>query len=280
MKIGSSEFRWGERTYVMGILNTSPDSFSGDGVANVEAALAQARRFVDEGVDILDVGGESTRPGVQGIDVEEEIRRVVPVVERLAREIKVPISVDTSKYEMARLALAAGAAILNDQWGLKKEPRLAGLAAQHRVPVILMSNQRDIGGFDAGNARDTAGYQDAVSEVLNALRFGIDIARKAGVPDENIIVDPGIGFGKTWQQDLEIIRRLKELKVLNKPILVGTSRKSLIKIVLALPAKDRVEGTAATVAISIANGADIVRVHDVKQMVRVSKMADAIVRGI
>jgi dihydropteroate synthase len=173
----------------------------------------------------------------------------------------------------------AGAIILNDQWGLKKEPRLAELAAERKAPIILMSNQRDKGGYDAGIGRDTADYNDVMAEVISSLRRSIDIALKADVLKENIIIDPGIGFGKTWQQDIEIIRRLKELKTLDFPILIGTSRKSLIKMVLNLPADQRVEGTAATVAISIANGADIVRVHDVKQMVRVCKMTDAIVRS-
>ena len=275
-----TEFHWGKRTYVMGIVNVSPDSFSGDGASDVATAVAQACRFVDEGADILDIGGESTRPGFSQITVEEELQRVVPVIERLASKIKVPISVDSSKYEVAQQALAAGASILNDQWGLKTEPKLAELAAKRNIPIILMSNQRDIGGYDSGIGRDTAGYEDVMTKVITSLRTSLAAAKRAGVPKENIIIDPGIGFGKTWQQDIEIIRRLRELKALGLPILIGTSRKSLIKMVLSLPANQRVEGTAATVAISIANGADIVRVHDVKQMVRVCKMTDAIIRGI
>jgi len=277
---GNIVFKWGERTYVMGIVNASPDSFSGDGSADKEAAVAQACRFVDEGADILDIGGESTRPGFAQVTVEEEIRRVVPLIEQLASRTKVPISVDTSKYEVARQALEAGAAIINDQWGLKTEPRLVELAAKNNAPLILMSNQRDIGGYDAAAGRDTANYNDVMMKVIVSLQQSILVARQAGVPNENIIIDPGIGFGKTWQQDIEIIRRLRELKVMGLPILVGASRKSLIKMVLNLPTNQRVEGTAATVAISIANGADIVRVHDVKQMARVCKMTDAIVREI
>jgi dihydropteroate synthase len=273
------EFHWGERTYVMGIVNTSPDSFSGDGAADIETAVTRACRFVDEGADILDIGGESTKPGFSQITIAEEIKRVVPVIEQLASRVNVPISIDSSKYEVARQALAAGASILNDQWGLKTELRLAELAAKKNIPIILMSNQRDIGGYDAKVGRDTANYQDVMTEVITSLRNSITAAQKSGVPNENIIIDPGIGFGKTWQQDIEIIRRLRELKVLGLPILVGTSRKSLIKMVLNLPADQRVEGTAATVAVSIANGADIVRVHDLKQMARVCKMTDAIVRG-
>lgn len=275
-----TEFQWGNRTYVMGILNVSPDSFSGDGAIDIGSAVAQACRFEEEGADILDIGGESTRPGFSSVTVEEEIRRVVPVIALLSKRISIPISVDTSKYEVARQALAAGAVILNDQWGLKTEPRLAELAAMNNVPLILMSNQRDIGGYDAGIGRDTANYPDVMAEVIACLRKSIAMAEQAGIKRENIIIDPGIGFGKTWQQDIEIIRRLRELQVLGQPILVGTSRKSLIKMVLNLPANQRIEGTAATIAVSIANGADIVRVHDVKQMARVCKMTDAIVRGI
>jgi len=279
-RAGSTEFHWGERTYVMGIVNVSPDSFSGDGSSDIETAVAQACRFVDEGADILDIGGESTRPGSSPITVSEEVRRVVPVIERVAARVNIPISLDSSKYEVARRALAAGASMLNDQWGLKTEPKLAELAARNNIPIILMSNQRDIGGYDAGVGRDTANYKDVMTEVISSLRKSAAAAQQAGVLKENIIIDPGIGFGKTWQQDIEIIRRLSELKILKFPILVGTSRKSLIKMVLNLPANQRVEGTAATVAISIANGADIVRVHDIKQMARVCKMTDAIVRGI
>ena len=279
-RAGNTEFHWGERTYVMGIVNVSPDSFSGDGSSDIETAVAQACRFVDEGADILDIGGESTRPGSSPITVSEEVRRVVPVIERVAARVNIPISLDSSKYEVARRALAAGASMLNDQWGLKTEPKLAELAARNNIPIILMSNQRDIGGYDAGVGRDTANYKDVMTEVISSLRKSAAAAQQAGVLKENIIIDPGIGFGKTWQQDIEIIRRLSELKILKFPVLVGTSRKSLIKMVLNLPANQRVEGTAATVAISIANGADIVRVHDIKQMARVCKMTDAIVRGI
>ena len=277
---GNTEFHWGERTYIMGIVNASPDSFSGDGNSDIEAAVSQGCRFVEEGADILDIGGESTRPGFSPVTVDEEIRRVVSVIERLAGRINIPISLDSSKYEVARRALAAGATILNDQWGLKTEPRLAELAARNNIPLIVMSNQRDIGGYDASVGRDTAAYSDVMAEVIACLRKSITKAEQAGVKKENLIIDPGIGFGKTWQQDIEIIRRLRELTELDLPILTGTSRKSLIKMVLNLPANQRVEGTAATVALSIANGADIVRVHDVKQMARVCKMTDAIVRGI
>lgn len=278
-RCGGVEFRWGERTYVMGILNLSPDSFSGDGLGgDIEAALSQARHLASEGADVIDVGGESTRPGSQPISVDEEIRRVVPVIERLASELSIPLSIDSYKSEVARRALEAGAKMLNDQWGLKHDPRLAELAAEWGVPLILMSNQRDKGGYDAQLKRDTAGYKDVMAEITSSLKKSMELAVKSGVPPENIILDPGIGFGKTWQYDLEIIQRLGELRGLGRPILVGPSRKSLIGRVLELPVHDRLEGTAAVVAIAIAHGADMVRVHDVRQIVRVCRMSDAIIR--
>ncbi len=277
-KCGNVEFRWGERTYVMGILNLSPDSFSGDGITSLEAAVAQTHRLVSQGADILDIGGESTRPGSSSISVDEEIRRVVPVIERLASEIPVPLSVDTYKSAVAQRALEAGANMINDQWGLKKDPHLAELAAEHGVPLILMSNQRDKGGYDAGIQRDTAYYDDLMTEITSSLKNSIELALKLGVPQGNIIVDPGIGFGKSWRQELEIIRRLDELQELGRPILIGPSRKSFIGMVLDLPADERLEGTAAAIAIGIAKGADMVRVHDVQQMTRVCRMSDAIVR--
>ena len=262
----------------MGIINLSPNSFSGDGITNIDAAIAQAHRMMEEGADILDVGGESTRPGAEPISIEEELGRVIPVIERLAPEISAPISIDSYKSEVARRALDAGAAMLNDQWALKKDRRLADLAAERGVPIVLMSNQRDLGGYDPVNKRDTANYGDPIAEILKTLRWSLDTAIRAGVPRENLIVDPGLGIGKNWKHDLEIIRRLDELKVLERPILLGPSRKSFIKMVLNLPANDRVEGTAAAVAIGIAGGADIVRVHDVKQIARVCKVSDAILR--
>lgn len=269
-RTGNTEFRWGERTYVMGICNLSPDSFSGDGLgSDVEAAVAQAKRFVAEEADIIDIGGESTRPSTEPTsidDIDDELRLVIPVLERLASEISVPISIDTYKSGVASRALKAGATMINDIWGLKRDPRLADLAAEAGVPIILMSNQRD------------APCQNIMPEIISDLERGITIAMKAGVPEQNIIIDPGIGFGKSFEQNLEIIRRLAELKTLNKPILLGSSRKSMIGLALDLPTDQRLEGTAATVAIGITNGADMVRVHDVKQMVRVCRMSDAIMR--
>ncbi|MEW6033576.1 MAG: dihydropteroate synthase [Chloroflexota bacterium] len=265
-RIGNAEFCWGERTYIMGVINVTPDSFSGDGLAgDVEAALAQARRFQAEGADIIDVGGESTRPDAQPVSADEEMRRVVPVIERLAAETGLPISIDTYKSAVARRALEAGASMLNDIWALKQDPHLAGLAAEKGVPIVLMSNQRG------------SKPRRIMPAIISDLRRAIDSARQAGVPEENIILDPGVGFGKTLEQNLEVVRRLRELRVLGHPILLGTSRKSMIGLVLDLPADQRMEGTAATVAIGVANGADIVRVHDVLAMARVCRMSDAII---
>ncbi|MCD6391354.1 MAG: dihydropteroate synthase [Dehalococcoidia bacterium] len=280
-RCGSNVFHWGRRTYVMGVVNVSPDSFSGDGLADAEEAVARAKRLVSEGADIIDIGGESTRPGATPLSPDEELRRVIPVVEKLAQKISVPLSLDTYKLEVACQALDAGADMINDIWGLKKEPRLAELAAQKSVPIVLMSNQRD------------SSCQDIMSAVVSDLKRAIEQAVDAGVPWENIIIDPGIGFGKTQKQNLEILQRLAELQALNRPILLGSSRKSFIGWVLDLtpeqrssevafvpPGDQRLEGTAATIAIGIAKGADIVRVHDVKEMARVCKMSDAIVRGV
>jgi dihydropteroate synthase len=265
----------------MGIINLSPDSFSGDGVADVEAAVAKAERLATEGADIIDIGGESTRPGSTPLPVDEELNRVIPVLEKLTRKMSVPLSVDTYKLEVARHALDAGASMINDIWGLKKEPRLAKLAAQRKIPLVLMSNQRG-----------SPPCHDIISEVISDLQRAIEQALSIGMPWENIIIDPGIGFGKTQPQNLEILRRLEELKTLGRPILLGSSRKSVIGWVLDLtseqrlegtafvpPADQRLEGTAATVALGIAKGVDIVRVHDVKQMARVCRMSDAIVRS-
>jgi dihydropteroate synthase len=284
MQIGKKTFVWGERTYIMGIINVTPDSFSGDGLAgNVEEAVAQAIRFVEEGADILDIGGESTRPGSQPISEEEELSRVMPVLRRLVKEVDVPISIDTYKARVAREAIEAGASMVNDVWGLRMDPDMAKVVAEYNVPVVVMHNRSNpknavqearLGGRYVG-----VEYQDLMADIVRELEYSIGLALDAGVDFEKIIVDPGIGFGKTVEQNLEILRRLGELKVLGRPILLGTSRKSVIGYVLNLPPNERVEGTAATVALGIAAGADIVRVHDVKAMARVAKMADAIVRG-
>ncbi len=270
-RCGNTEYRWGEKTYVMGVCNLSPDSFSGDGLGDdVEATLDQARRMVAEGADVIDVGGESTRPGTEPMSVEDfddELRLVIPAIERLAAEITVPISIDSYKSGVAERALKAGASIINDIWGLKRDPRLAKTAAEAGVPIILMANERD--------APPKVGI---LAKVMSDLENGIKIAMEAGVAAENIIVDPGIGFGKTLEQNLELVNRLAELKQLGKPILLGTSRKSMIGLVLDLPADERLEGNLAVTAIGIANGADLVRVHDVRQTALVCRMSDAIIR--
>jgi dihydropteroate synthase len=261
------EFRWGQRTYVMGIVNVDPDSFSGDGLRDAESAIAQGKRFAAEGADIIDVGGESTRPGFKPISIDEELGRVMPVIKRLAGELSVPVSIDTYKSEVARRAVAAGARMINDVWELKRDPKLARVAAEAGVPLVISQNQRG------------SKFHDFFPELIASLKKSMQIALDAGVAWDNIIIDPGVGFGKTVEQNVEIVRRLAELKALGRPILLGTSRKSFIGHVLDLPVDQRLEGTAATVAIGIANGADMVRVHDVAQMVRVVKMSDAIVRG-
>ena len=268
--IRDHQFVWGSRTYVMGVINISPDSFSGDGLGpDVDAAVEQGRRFEEEGADILDVGGESTRPGFQSISAAEEIERVVPVIQRLVRETSLPISIDTSKVEVAERAIKeAKPHMINDIWGFRQDGgKIALLAAETGLPAVVMHNQRG------------RPFRDVVDDLLEGFRETLRIAHQAGVPEERLIIDPGFGFGWKEQQSLEILRRLAELRVLSRPILIGTSRKSTIGRVLDLPVEERLEGTSATVAISIANGADIVRVHDVKAMVRVARMTDAIVRG-
>ena len=267
-KCRGTVFEWGSRTYVMGIINVTPDSFSLDGLGDdVEAAVQLGRRMVAEGADVVDVGGESTRPGHTPISAEEELRRVLPVIRALAHELPVPVSIDTHKAEVARQAVVAGASMVNDIWGLRADPEMAAVVAQADVPVVLMHNQ------------DGTHYRNLMDDVVSALGESIDLALSAGVKWDNIIIDPGIGFGKTWQQNLKVLARLAELKSLGRPILLGSSRKSTIGRVLDLPVDQRLEGTAATVAIGICNGADMVRVHDVKEMVRVARMTDAVVRG-
>ncbi len=268
-KCGSLSIEWGKRTYIMGILNVTPDSFSGDGVRNdVGLALEQALRFQNDGADIIDVGGESTRPGSIPVDLDEERRRVIPVVRSLVSKLSIPISVDTYKPRLAEEAIGAGAAMINDIWGLKHDISMASIVSHSNVPVILMHNQ------------DGVEYSDLIPDVIDSLSKSIEYAIDSGIREENIILDPGIGFGKTPSHNLQLIRRLGEIKAMGFPVLIGTSRKSTLGLVLDLPVDDRLEGTAATVAISIANGVDIVRVHDVREMKRVSLMSDAIVRDM
>jgi dihydropteroate synthase len=270
LRIGAHEFLWGSRTYVMGIVNVTPDSFSGDGVMDTDAAVAQAIEMERDGADLIDVGAESTRPETwsgPGLTAAEELTRAMPVVERIAAAVSVPISIDTYKSAVADRALAAGATIVNDVWGLKRDSAMAGVVARAGAPLIVMHN------------KPGGGYRDLLGEIAVGLLESISLARAARIADERIIVDPGIGFGKTREENLEIVRRLPQLRSLGYPLLIGPSRKSFIGKTLDLPSSERLEGTAAAVALSIAGGADIVRVHDVKAMVRVARMADAITRG-
>ncbi len=276
MRIGPCDFQWGARTYIMGVINVSPDSFSGDGISTVEAAVAQARQFATDGADILDIGGQSTRPGANksesGFDeipAEEEITRVVPAIVAIREALPdMPISVDTYKPPVARAALEAGAHMLNDIFGFRHDPPLANIAVEFGVPACIMHNQR---------GRQASG--NVVADVIAGIRESITIAEAAGLPRAMLIADPGFGFGWTPEQNIEMLHRLAELRALDLPLLIGTSRKSTIGTVLGgAPVEDRLFGTAASVALSIANGADIVRVHDVREMKQVALVADAIAR--
>ena len=296
--VGGRRLVWGARTLVMGILNITADSFSGDGLLTddgllagsepagagdpVSQALVQARGFLAAGADILDVGGESTRPGAEPVGEAEELRRVIPVIRALASDSEALVSVDTYRASVAEAALQAGAQIVNDVWGLHADPELAGVIARYGAPVILMHNRSSwahaeikerLGGRYVGIP-----YDDLLADVRRELLESVALAHAAGIPDEHIILDPGIGFGKSVEQNLELVDRLGEIRSLGYPLLLGPSRKSFIGYTLDLPPDQRLEGTAAAVAIGIARGADIVRVHDVAFMMRVARMTDAIVR--
>lgn len=286
LTLAGTRLVWGSRTYIMGILNLTPDSFSGDGLLetsdSVQAAVAQADAFAKAGADLLDIGGESTRPGAETVGAEQEIARVVPVVAALAERHPLPISIDTSKASVAAAALDAGAAWVNDVWALRADPLMAPLLAERQVPVILMHNRltpnsaelaERLGGRYVG-----VEYDDLLGDIKAELMYSVDIALDAGIDPTRIVLDPGIGFGKTVPQSLELLDRLDEIRSLGFPLLIGPSRKSFIGFTLDLPPDDRVEGTAAAVAVGITRGADIVRVHDVTPMVRVARMTDALVR--
>ena len=272
-RIGPRVFAWGERTFVMGILNVTPDSFSGDGLLAaggdpVEAALATGRRMVEEGADILDVGGESTRPGHAPVAEDEERHRIVPVVAALRAALpETPLSIDTTKPAVAEAALAAGADLINDVWAVGQDDALAHLAADHGVPLVIMHNRAE------------ARYARFLPELIADLQRAIERALGLGLRWEDLIVDPGFGFGKTADHNLELLRELRTLRLLGRPVLLGTSRKSTLGRVLDLPADQRLEASLATTALGIAGGADIVRVHDVQANVRAARMSDAIVRG-
>jgi dihydropteroate synthase len=281
-------FDWGSRTFVMGILNATPDSFSGDGLLSqrdaVQAAVAQAESFLDAGADILDIGGESTRPGAPPVDAEEEISRVLPILRALVDAFPQAVfSIDTSKAEVANLALEAGARIVNDVWGLRADAKMAETVARHDAYLVLMHNRSQparaeirekLGGRYVGMT-----YEDLLEDVRRELMESVALAHEAEIPDEHLLLDPGIGFGKTVEQNLRLLNHLDEIKSLGYPVLVGPSRKSFIGYTLDLPPEERLEGTAAAVAIAIARGADVIRVHDVREMTRVARMTDAILRA-
>ena len=259
---------YGKRTYIMGILNVTPDSFSDGGdFDSVEKALKHAKEMVEEGADMIDIGGESTRPGHTYVDSEEEIRRVVPVIKALKKEISLPMSIDTYKADVAEEALKLGVEMVNDVWGLRRDENMANVIAKYDAEVCIMHNQD-------GTEYD----KDIMEAIKDFLNESIKMALDAGVKKEKIVLDPGIGFGMTFEQNLEVLRRLGELRDLGYPILLGTSRKSVIGNVLHLEPKDRVEGTVATTVLGVRDGVDIVRVHDVTENLRAAKMADAIYR--
>ncbi|MHB0987956.1 MAG: dihydropteroate synthase [Bellilinea sp.] len=280
---------FGTRTYVMGIINLTPDSFSGDGLLGdgewVAAALDQARRFVAAGADILDIGGESTRPGAQQVTADEEIARIEPVIRALAASnLDVLISVDTYKAAAAEAALKAGAHWVNDVWGLRADPQIAAVAARYHVPVVLMHNRSKPGNADLqqrlGGRYVGMEYDDLIADVSRELLQSVDIARQAGIAREDIILDPGIGFGKTVEQNLMLLNWLDAIKALGYPLLLGPSRKSFIGYTLNLPPDQRLEGTLAACTVGIQRGADILRVHDVEPVVRLARMTDAILRSM
>ena len=268
MKIRNTEFNFGERTYIMGILNVTPDSFSDGGKFNeIEAALKQVRKLVSEGADIIDIGGESTRPGAKAVTIEEEINRVVPVIEAIRKEMDVVISVDTYNSETAEAAIKAGADIINDVWGFKKDKNMANVAAKYNVPCILMHN------------RFPKAYENLKEDFINDLEESINIALEAGVKKENIILDPGIGFAKNLEENLIIMNNLKWIKDMGYPVLLATSRKSMIGLTLDLPVEERLEGTLATTVVGIMAGCEIIRVHDVLENKRVCVMTDTILKA-
>ncbi|MBQ3420363.1 MAG: dihydropteroate synthase [Romboutsia sp.] len=262
-------FDYNKRTYIMGILNVTPDSFSDGGNFNsVDKALEHAREMIKEGADIIDLGGESTRPGHKYVDADEELRRIIPVIKKLKSELDTPISVDTYKSQVAEESLKLGVEMINDIWGLRKDKNMASVIAKYNAHVCIMHNQ------------DNTEYdKDIMESIKEFLLESINIAIESGIDKEKIILDPGIGFGKTYEQNLEVLKRLGELKSLGYPILLGTSRKSVIGNTLNLPPQERVEGTIATTVLGIKDGVDIVRVHDVEKNLRAAKMADAIYRG-
>jgi dihydropteroate synthase len=268
MKIGKRKFDTKKHTYVMGIMNLTPDSFSDGGQYNqVDKSLEHAKKLIDDGADILDIGGESTRPGHVQISPEEEIERIAPVIERIKKEFDIPLSVDTYKSSVAKAALELGVDMINDIWGLKYDNKIANLVAHNNVAVCLMHNRKEIN------------YTDFISDTIEDLKESINLAKEAGISDDKIILDPGVGFVKSYEQNLEVIKSLDEYQPLGYPVLLGTSRKSVIGLTLDLPFDQREEGTIVTTVMAVLAGCAFVRVHDVKGNVRAIKMAEAI-KGI
>lgn len=270
MKIGNKEFNLNENVYIMGILNVTPDSFSDGGKYNhIDAAVKHAEEMIKDGADIIDIGGESTRPGGYTLlSDEEEISRVVPAIEKVKENFDIPVSIDTYKSKVAQAAIEAGADLVNDIWGLKYDKDMAGVIAKYDVPCCLMHNRN----------LETTPYNNFLTDVLNDLQECVNIAHKAGISDDRIILDPGVGFGKDLEMNLQIMNNLELLKLLGYPVLLGTSRKSMIGLTLDLPADDRVEGTVATSVIGVMKGCSIIRVHDVKENKRAVKMTEAILK--
>lgn len=267
MQIGNRDFDLDNHAYVMGILNVTPDSFSDGGrYSRVDKALFRVEEMMDQGMDILDIGGESTRPGYLPVHWQEECRRVIPVIEQVKRRFPIPISLDTCKSQVAKLGIFAGVNMINDVWGLKYDQELAQVISQEKIPCVLMHNRKE------------PVYQSFMADVLSDLKESIEIAHKAGIPDDKIILDPGIGFGKSYENNLEVIGNLEQLKSLGYPVLLGTSRKSVIGTTLDLPVGERVEGTLVTTVFGLLKGCSIVRVHDVKENVRAVQMAKAILK--
>jgi len=275
LKWRNFDFDFSQKTYIMGILNVTPDSFSDGGqFFNKDKAVEQAFRMIEDGADIIDVGGESTRPGAAEVSVKEEIKRVVPIIKAITKQASVPVSIDTYKASVAEAAVSAGASMINDISGLRFDPEMPDIAAKSKVPVVIMH----IKGTPKNMQRNPY-YKALIPEIMDYLREGISIARRSGISDEKIIIDPGIGFGKTVAHNLEIINRLNEFTGFEKPILLGHSRKAFIGNILDdAPVADRLEGTAAAAAIGIFNGANIIRVHDIKEMASVARIADEIKR--
>lgn len=268
MRIGNKEYKLGERTYIMGILNVTPDSFSDGGKFNeMEAAVSQAKKLVEAGADIIDVGGESTRPGAEYVTEEEEIKRVVPIIKAIKKELDVTISIDTYKSKTAEEAIKAGADIINDIWGAKYDKNIAKVAAKYNVPIILMHNRED------------KPYANLMEDIIKDLQESIDIALEAGVKKENIILDPGIGFAKTYEENLMVMNKCEVIRDMGYPVLLGTSRKSMIGLTLNLPVNERVEGTLATTVMGIMKGMEFIRVHDVLENKRAAIMTDTILKA-